>query len=246
MLNCSPALISSTPGTPAAYAGHLALRLSHAFKDAALTTATSKQHQKTQYDKKLVFHPHQPGDLVLLDNPAQKMQKLAPRWKGPFVVQRRMSRDGHPGVTYEITDPRDARLKSWVVHHNRLKPYKGVLPAVPIIRHASPVSSRAGISVASAPCLTALSGALPFRPPTPPYVPATAGQRGLTIPASTVPQGSSNPNINPTDPGSSSPSSPVTNSSSGGRASLSHGPVQVISRAGRQVRRPLKYRDFVL
>ncbi|KAF5900183.1 calponin homology domain-containing protein DDB_G0272472-like isoform X3, partial [Clarias magur] len=93
---------------------------------------------------------------------------------------------------------------------------------------------RAGISVASAPCLTALSGALPFRPPTPPYVPATAGQRGLTIPTSTVPQGSSNPNINPTDPGSSSPSSPVTNSSSGGRASLSHGPVQVISRAGRQ------------
>lgn len=99
MLNCSPALTSSTPGTPVAYAKHLALRLSYAFKDTAQNTATTKQRQKTQYDKKLVFYPHQPGDLVLLDNPAQKMQKLAPRWKGPFVVQRRMSRDGCPGVT---------------------------------------------------------------------------------------------------------------------------------------------------
>lgn len=149
-------------------------------------------------------------------------------------------------VTYEVTDPRDAPLKSWVVHYNRLKSYKGVLPAAPIIPHASHMSSRADASVAPTPCLTALSGALPFRPPTPPYVPATAGRQNLTIPTRTVPQGRSKPNVNLTDPGSSSsPSSPVTNSHVGGRASLSHGPVQVTSRAGRQVRRPLKYRDFV-
>lgn len=98
MLNCSPALTSSTPGTPVPYAKHLALRLSHAFKDAAQNTSTHKKQQKTQYDKKLMFHPYRPGDLVLLDNPAQKMQKLAPRWKGLFVVQRRMSRDGHPAT----------------------------------------------------------------------------------------------------------------------------------------------------
>merc|ERR1712212_893993 len=102
-------------------------RLSHAFRDAELTSAVSKQHQKTQYDKKVVFHPHQPGDLVLLDDPAHKRYKLAPRWKGPFVIQQRMSGNGQLGVTYKITDPRNARSRTWVVHHNRLKAFKGTL-----------------------------------------------------------------------------------------------------------------------
>lgn len=124
MLNRSPAVTSSTPGTPAAHAQDLATWLSHAFRDAAQSSAATKQHQKTQYDKKVVFHPHQPGDLVLLDDPAQRMSKLAPRWKGPFVVQQHMSRDSHHGVTYEITDPRNARSQTWIVHHNQLKSYK--------------------------------------------------------------------------------------------------------------------------
>lgn len=93
-----------------------------------------------------------------------------------------------------------------------------VLPAAPIIPNASHMSSRAGTSVAPTPCLTALSGALSFRPPTPPYIPATAGRQSLTIPTRTVPQGRSNPTVNLTDPGSSYPSSPVTNSHVGGRA----------------------------
>uniref|UniRef100_A0A3Q0R2N1 Integrase catalytic domain-containing protein n=1 Tax=Amphilophus citrinellus TaxID=61819 RepID=A0A3Q0R2N1_AMPCI len=97
MLNCSPAVTTSTPGTPAAYPNHLATRLSHAFRNAA----------HNSYDKKVAFHPHQPGDLVLLDDPAQRMNKLAPRWKGPFVILQKMSTDGQPGVTYKITNPRN-------------------------------------------------------------------------------------------------------------------------------------------
>lgn len=124
MSNCDPALISSTPGTPAAYARDLTMRLSHAFQDAAHTSATSKLHQKHQYDKKVVFHPHKAGDVVLLDDPAHRTHKLAPRWKRPFVVLRGMSRDGSPGVTYEIVDPRNEHSRQWIVHHNKLKAYR--------------------------------------------------------------------------------------------------------------------------
>jgi len=67
MLNCFPAVTSSRPGTPEA----------HAFRDAAQNSAATKQYQKT-YDNKVVFHSHQPGDLVLLDEPAQRMNKLGP------------------------------------------------------------------------------------------------------------------------------------------------------------------------
>ena len=85
MLNCCPAVTTSTPGTPAAYAQDLNARLSHAFRDAALKSDVSKRHQKTQYDKKTMFQPHQPGDLVLLDDPAQRMNKLAPRVKAHLL-----------------------------------------------------------------------------------------------------------------------------------------------------------------
>ena len=125
---CSPAVTSSTPGTPAAYVQDLTTHLSHAFRDAAQNSAAAKHHQKTQYDKKVVFHPHQPGDRVLLDDPAQRMNTLAPSWKGPFVVLKRMSRGGHPGVTYEITDPWNEHSRIWIVHHNRLNAYRGTLP----------------------------------------------------------------------------------------------------------------------
>lgn len=180
MLNCSPAVTSSTPGTPAAYTQDLTTRLSHAFRDAAQNSAATKQHQKTQYNKKVVFHLHGPGDLVLLDDPAQRMYKLAPRWRGPFVVLKRMSRDGHSGVTYEITDPRNARSRTWIVHHNRLKAYKGTLPATPVSSRPPSVPADVGTSVP--PPLTALSGALPIRPLTPPHVPARVRRKPLSAP----------------------------------------------------------------
>lgn len=243
MLNCSPAVTSPTPGSPAAYAKLIATRLSHAFKDAAQNTAANKLHQKTQYDKKLLFHSHQPGDLVLLDDPVQKMNKLAPRWKGPFVVQRRLSRDGHPGVTYEITDPRNARSRTWIVHHNRLKAYKGTLPYAPVDSEAPSVPT-VGRSETSAPSLTALSGALPFRPPTPPYVPTTT-KKQPALPRAAH-QNNAPPCLPPPSPcpSSPSPSSPVAHMDCNRPNSAPHVPRQVTSR-GHQIRRPPKYRDFV-
>uniref|UniRef100_A0A8C2FEK8 Integrase catalytic domain-containing protein n=1 Tax=Cyprinus carpio TaxID=7962 RepID=A0A8C2FEK8_CYPCA len=125
LLNYSPAVTSYTPGTPADYAHDVTMRLSYAFKDAAVRSTAAKLNQKRQYDKKTFFHPHKPGDIVFLDDPAQKQNKLAPKWKGPYKILRRMDKDNSPGVTYEITDPRNPQSRRWVVHHNRLKPYRG-------------------------------------------------------------------------------------------------------------------------
>ncbi len=70
MCNCSPVVTSSTPGKPAAYAQDLTIPLSNAFTHAAKHSAANKQYQKILYDKKVLFHPHQPGNFALLDNPA--------------------------------------------------------------------------------------------------------------------------------------------------------------------------------
>ena len=120
-------------------------------KDAAQMSAASKLHQKHQYDKKVVFNPHEASDLVLLDDPVQRMHKLAPRWKGPLVVLKRMSRDGSPGVTYEITDPRNEHSKKWIVHHNRLKAYRGPMPTSPVSSPVPAVPTGVGTALTPAP-----------------------------------------------------------------------------------------------
>ena len=241
LLNCCPTLTSSTPGTPAAYATHLATRLSCAFREAAHNSAANKQRQKTQYDKKVVFHPHQPGDLVLLDDPAHKMNKLAPRWKGPYVVLQRMNSNGYPGVTYEIKDPRSTGSRQWIVHHNRLKTYRGTLPTSSPVRQ--PPAAPAEVGTAPAPRLTALSGALPFRPPTPPHVPVDAGRQPTpTSIGGAIRRGI--PSISPhSSPSTSSFPSPSVGPTTTG--SLSQGPVGLTTRSGRQVKRPLRYGDCV-
>ena len=246
MLNCDPALTSSTPGTPAAYARDLTMRLSHAFKDAAQMSAASKLHQKHQYDKKVVLHPHEAGDLVLLDDPAQRMHKLAPRWKGPLVVLKRMSRDGSPGVTYEITDPRNEHSRKWIVHHNRLKAYRGPMPTSPVSSPVPAVPTGVGTALTPAP-LTALSGALPFRPPTPPHVPAeTVGRPAAAMRA---PRSRSRPLSAPAAvPPCPPPHNATAPTDSGGLPSSAHAPLPspLTSRSGRMLRRPSKYRDLSL
>ncbi|KAL0154090.1 hypothetical protein M9458_050549 [Cirrhinus mrigala] len=57
LLNCSPAVTSCTPGTPADYAYDVTTRLSYVFKDAAVRSTAAKL-QKRQYDKKDVFSTH--------------------------------------------------------------------------------------------------------------------------------------------------------------------------------------------
>lgn len=173
-----------------------------------------------------MFHPHKPGDLVLLDDPAQKMNKLAPRWKGPFVIVKCMGKDGHPGVTYEITDPRKTHSRTWIVHHNRLKSYQGTLQNIPDVT----LSTGLDHTPSAAPPVTALSGALPFRPPTPPFVPARPGQPTPSPVVEAAPQSA------PPSP----PPSPIVSN-----RSVSPFAHPVVSRSGHRICRPHKYRDFV-
>lgn len=98
-MNCNSANTAASPGTPAAYARDLTARLAHAFEAANNQSTLSKLQKKQYYDRKSVFHPHNVGDLVLLDDPAQTMNKLAPRWKGPFQGTNRMAKDGVPDVS---------------------------------------------------------------------------------------------------------------------------------------------------
>ncbi|XP_037396199.1 uncharacterized protein LOC119263809 [Pygocentrus nattereri] len=246
LLKCDPALTSPTPGTPAAYANDLTTRLSRALGAAAQNSAAAKQHQKLQYDKKAVFHPHKAGDLVWLDDPAQRQNKLAPRWKGPFVILKRMDRGGSLGVTYEITDSKDKHSRWWVVHHNRLKAYKGTLPQEPVHSQEPAVSADAGMQ--PEPChsnITALSGALPFCPPAPTYVPprpsvqtehAHVGSPTLDSPPAPVPPTDSQPSTSQMSVPSSGPGSPFPTV----LAPLS------TTRSGRIVRPPAKFKNFVL
>ncbi|KAJ0068233.1 hypothetical protein NL108_017965 [Boleophthalmus pectinirostris] len=233
ILNCSPTVTSPTPGTPAAYASYLSSRLTHAFADAAHNSTISKLRQKSQYDKKVVFHPHEPGDLVLLDDPANKMNKLAPRWKGPFVILKRVTKDGQSGVIYEITDPKKAHSRTWIVHHNRLKAFKGALQDTGNKEKTFGPDSTPSL----APPLTALSGALPFRPPTPPHVPTRSRQPEIAPAVETTPQGAP-PSPQVSVPSASPPSSPVSPPAS----PIAH---PVVSRFGRRICRPHRYGDFV-
>ena len=165
------------------------------------------------------------------------MNKLTPRTKGPFVIKRTMDRDGQPGVTYEITDQRSEQ--TWIVHHNRLKAYRRTLPTTPVHSQSPSSPAETGTIEASVPPLTALSGALPFHPPTPRYVPSKARKKLLSATNSTTAQRSSPPSPH-------SPSRPpLFPSPTDGRSMSPREPLSVTSHFGRMVRQPPKNRDFV-
>ncbi len=240
LLNCNPAVTSGTPGTPADYARDVTTRLYYALKDAAVRSTASKLNQKRQYDKNKNFHPHKPGDFVFLDDPAQKQNKLAPKWKGPYKILRRMDKDDSPGVTYEITDPRNPQSRRWVVHHNRLKPYKGPQKDLPAT--FPPGAELPVISNAETPSvipLTALSGALPFQPSTPPYVPNQTVKPTTTNARTECSNPMAEPDIVP------SLGLPSVASMAPDRDVVLLADAPQLTRSGRMIKKPEKFKDFV-
>ncbi len=155
-----------------------------------------------------------------------------------------MDKDDSPGVTDEITDPRNpTQSRRWVVHHNRLKPYKGPSMDLPAI--SPPGSEPSVVSSAEAPSsvpLTALSGTLPFLPSTPPYVPNLTVKQTSTN-ASTE---CSNPTALLSEPDIvPSLSGPPGPSKAPDRAIFPSADVSQIIRSGRMVKKPEKFKDFV-
>lgn len=84
--------------------------------------AVSKK-QKTYFDIRLRHNPYEVGDLVWLNDPAESRHKLAPHWKGPYLIQQRMDRDDKVGVTYQLGSQFGDEPSSQIVHYDRLWRY---------------------------------------------------------------------------------------------------------------------------
>ena len=79
---------------------------------------SSQSRQKKDYDLRLKVKTYEVGDLVYKLDSAKKVgqsPKLQQVWKGPFLVTKVLS-----PVLFRVCD----RKKSYVLHHDRLKPCK--------------------------------------------------------------------------------------------------------------------------
>ena len=80
------------------------------------TLGASQIWQKRDYDLHAQPSRYEVGDVVLLANSARKVgvcPKLAPLWKGPYVVV---------GVPSTVLCRLASARKEWVVHQDRLRP----------------------------------------------------------------------------------------------------------------------------
>ncbi|KAK7906739.1 hypothetical protein WMY93_015351 [Mugilogobius chulae] len=80
-------------------------RLDTAFRQTRDNSVTASDKQRTFYDAKKRHCPYEVGDLVWLHDPTESRRKLAPHWKGPYVIHQRLDRDDMVGVTYVIGSP---------------------------------------------------------------------------------------------------------------------------------------------
>ncbi len=99
-----------------------ALRMAHGIARSNLGTAA--RYQRHTYDKATLKPKFRDGDLVKLWNSRMVVDKLAPRWTGPFRVLEVLS-----GCTFKIENPATGATQR--VHANNLSGYKGVLMEEP-------------------------------------------------------------------------------------------------------------------
>lgn len=78
--------VSSAPNSPAEYTEKLTQKLEMDFQTAVHNRDYASQQQKLHYNKRVKHVPYVTGALEWLNDPTTSEQKLAPHWKGPFVV----------------------------------------------------------------------------------------------------------------------------------------------------------------
>ncbi len=115
---------SATNGTPAAFANSLRHRLSAAYRSATAFRDKAQEQQRHYYDRHVRYTPYKAGDLVLIDDPANKHNKLHPRWVGPYEVLHSIAQPGSLiPVDFAVRDTSKPHAKTKVIHYNRMKPY---------------------------------------------------------------------------------------------------------------------------
>lgn len=181
-----------------------------------------------------------------LNDPTKNKQKLALHWKGPFEVLECLGSDVDcPGVTYSIHYLLDHSDKSQIVHYNHLRPYHA---PVPDCGHTTSVSDSLQPQL---PCLTALSGALPFKPSgsqdTKNYDLSSSGSASSPAPSTgySQPRPWSQSLTPPTESLSACPAGDVHQSDSV-PSSVSPDPGFLLRSGRRLVRSPRYLRDYVL
>ena len=78
--------------------------------------SSAQQRQKKDYDLKVKLHPYEVGDLVYRIESVKKVgqsPKLQQVWKGPLLIIQVIS-----PILFRVAD----RKKTYVLHHDRLKP----------------------------------------------------------------------------------------------------------------------------
>jgi hypothetical protein len=103
------------------YVDNLRRRMQHAHAIARKYLKTNTQRNKSNYDVKANLTKYKPGDAVWFLSEARKVNicpKLQPTYVGPYVVVKCLS-----SLDYAIR--REYKGREIVVHHNKLKPYKG-------------------------------------------------------------------------------------------------------------------------
>lgn len=91
--------------------------------------ADAHEKQKLYYDRRARYHTYREGELVWLHKPTEDRLKLAPHWKGPYMVLAVLDSQEEQGLIYRIGSPLDLHGPEQVVHYDRLKPYTLLQPA---------------------------------------------------------------------------------------------------------------------
>lgn len=71
---------------PEDFASSLLKCLDSAISQARDNNLAASKWQKTYYDTRLRHNLYNVGDLVWLNDPTESRRKLAPHWKGPYLV----------------------------------------------------------------------------------------------------------------------------------------------------------------